>query len=220
MLINFFYWKPFLIRWYASKVKEKSFQLNSSTYNENESILSENTKWQRRNREKYTIKIRSKLILSTWCRNMGTGLFKKYCTWMKFSYIHMVLNLFHNYLLFIYYNHNNIIKVHTSYTYSTKHIEKTYLWTAAQLLLSSSKGYKKISRFYVYATIVYPPALMKLFPFSIEDLVQDALAISVSGPYPMLFPDILLLCVNGLIPYSLAYRVFCLQQDSQDLFLW
>lgn len=139
---------------------------------------------------------------------------------MKFSYIHMVLNLFHNYLLFIYYNHNNIIKVHTSYTYSTKHIEKTYLWTAAQLLLSSSKGYKKISRFYVYATIVYPPALMILFPFSIEDLVQDALAISVSGPYPMLFPDILLLCVNGLIPYSLAYRIFCLQQDSQDLFLW
>lgn len=104
--------------------------------------------------------------------------------------------------------------------YSTKHIKKTYLWTAAQLLLSSSKGYKKISRFYVYATIVYPPALMILFPFSIEDLVQDALAISVSGPYPMLFPDILLLCVNGLVPYSLAYRIFCLQQDSQELFLW
>lgn len=91
--------------------------------------------------------------------------------------------------------------------YSTKHIKKTYLWTAAQLLLSSSKGYKKISRFYVYATIVYPPALMILFPFSIEDLVQDALAVSVSGPYPMLFPDILLLCVNGLVPYSLAYRI-------------
>lgn len=32
---------------------------------------------------------------------------------MKFSYFHMVLNLFHNYLLFIYYNHNNIIKVQT-----------------------------------------------------------------------------------------------------------
>lgn len=76
---------------------------------------------------------------------MGAWLFKKYCTWMKFSYIHMVLNLFHNYLLFIYYNHNNIIKVHTSYTYSTKHIEKTYLWTAAQLLLSSSKGYKNFA---------------------------------------------------------------------------
>lgn len=104
--------------------------------------------------------------------------------------------------------------------YSTKHIKKTYLWTAAQLLLSSSIGYKNISRFYVYATIVYPPALMILFPFSIEDLVQDALAVSVSGPYPMLFPDILLLCVNGLVPYSLAYRIFCLQQDSQDLFLW
>lgn len=29
--------------------------------------------------------------------------------------------------------------------YSTKHIKKTYLWTAAQLLLSSSKGYKNFA---------------------------------------------------------------------------
>lgn len=137
---------------------------------------------------------------------------------MKFSYFHMVLNLFHNYLLLIYYNHNNIIKVHT-YTAQNIYRKPTFEQLHSFFCLPV-KVIKKISRFYVYATIVYPPALMILFPFSIEDLVQDALAISVSGPYPMLFPDILLLCVNGLVPYSLAYRILCLQQDSQDLFLW
>lgn len=59
---------------------------------------------------------------------------------MKFSYLHMVLNLSHNYLLFIF-------TTTTTYIYSTKHIKKTYLWTAAQLLLSSSKGYKKMLAF-------------------------------------------------------------------------
>lgn len=71
---------------------------------------------------------------------MAAGLFIKYCTGMKFSYLHMVLNLSHNYLLFIF-------TTTTTYIYSTKHIKKTYLWTAAQLLLSSSKGYKKMLAF-------------------------------------------------------------------------
>lgn len=41
---------------------------------------------------------------------------------------------------FYLYNHNNIHIQHKTY-------KKTYLWTAAQLLLSSSKGYKKMLAF-------------------------------------------------------------------------
>lgn len=134
---------------------------------------------------------------------MAAGLFIKYCTGMKFSYLHMVLNLSHNYLLFIF-------TTTTTYIYSTKHIKKPTFEQLHSFFCLPVKVIKKCSRFYVYATIVYPPALMILLPLSIEDLVQDALAIFLSGPYPMLFPDILLLCVNVLVPYCLAYRIFCL----------